>query len=165
MRLSRGRRNSSREANQISLLTKLALLMQIMAELAQSTPCSVLYDEEAQAEYWASKEQYEWKTFEATAYTARCEGCTGITKTGYDVRHTIYAEDGRRIIAVDPSVIPLGSTVEVRLADGRTFEAVALDIGGAIKGERIDILVDTEKSAFQFGRQDVEVRVIEEESE
>lgn len=136
-----------------------------MAELAPSTPCSVLYDEEAQAEYLASKEQYEWRTFEATAYTARCEGCTGITKTGYDVRHTIYAEDGRRIIAVDPSVIPLGSTVEVRLADGRTFEAVALDIGGAIKGARIDVLMETQEKALDFGRQSVKLRILEEESE
>lgn len=109
--------------------------------------------------------EQQWRTFEATAYTARCEGCTGITKTGYDVRHTIYAEDGRRIIAVDPSIIPLGSTVEVRLADGRTFEAVALDIGGAIKGERIDILVDTKNDAYQFGRQDVDVRILSEREE
>jgi len=82
--------------------------------------------------------------------------------TGYDVRHTIYAEDGRRIIAVDPSIIALGSTVEVRLADDRTFEGVALDIGGAIKGERIDILVETKKSAFQFGRQVGELRILKE---
>src|SRR5690606_20608207 len=143
----------------ISLLAKLALLTQLMAELAPATPYSVLYDEEAQAEYWRNKAKQAdgWRTFEATAYTARCEGCTGITKTGYDVRHTIYAEDGRRIIAVDPSIIPIGSTVEIRLAGGRTFEAVALDIGGAIKGERIDILVDTKNDAYQFGRQDVDV--------
>ncbi|MGX6582875.1 3D domain-containing protein [Bacillus velezensis] len=101
-----------------------------------------------------------WQTFEATAYTAYCaEGCTGTTATGLDVSHTIY-HAGKRIIAVDPSVISLGSTVEVRQADGTTFEAVAQDVGGAIKGVKIDVLVANEADAVQFGRQSVQVRVI-----
>ncbi|KND05360.1 SPBc2 prophage-derived protein YorM [Bacillus paralicheniformis] len=101
-----------------------------------------------------------WRTFTATAYTAFCaEGCTGITKTGVDVSHSIYYE-GARVIAVDPSVIALGSTVEVRLADGSSFRAKAEDIGSAIKGARLDLLVSSEKDAINFGRQTVEVRVI-----
>lgn len=101
-----------------------------------------------------------WQTFEATAYTAYCaEGCTGTTATGLDVSHTIY-HAGKRIIAVDPSVIALGSTVEVRQADGTTFEAVSQDTGGAIKGVKIDVLVANEADAVQFGRQSVQVRVI-----
>ncbi|MGG2979510.1 3D domain-containing protein [Bacillus licheniformis] len=101
-----------------------------------------------------------WRTFTATAYTAFCsEGCTGITKTGVDVSHSIYYE-GARVIAVDPSVIALGSTVEVRLADGSSFRAKAIDTGGAIKGARLDLLVANESDAVQFGRQSVELRVI-----
>ncbi|MCD2370945.1 3D domain-containing protein [Bacillus sp. BS3(2021)] len=101
-----------------------------------------------------------WRTFTATAYTAFCaEGCTGITKTGVDVSHSIYYE-GARVIAVDPSVIALGSTVEVRLADGSSFRAKAIDTGGAIKGARLDLLVANEADALQFGRQSVELRVI-----
>jgi 3D (Asp-Asp-Asp) domain-containing protein len=106
----------------------------------------------------------EWITFEATAYVALCDtGCSGITKTGIDVRNTITHE-GKRVIAVDPSVIPLGSSVDIRLADGTTFEATAQDTGGAIRGNRLDLLVSTEDDAWQFGRQTVEVRIIEEES-
>ncbi|WP_240909146.1 3D domain-containing protein [Bacillus paralicheniformis] len=106
------------------------------------------------------KVESAWKTFEATAYTAFCaEGCTGITKTGVDVSHSIYYE-GARVIAVDPSVIALGSTVEVRLADGSSFRAKAIDTGGAIKGARLDLLVASESDAVQFGRQSVELRVI-----
>jgi 3D (Asp-Asp-Asp) domain-containing protein len=106
----------------------------------------------------------EWHTFEATAYVALCDtGCIGITKTGVDVRNTII-HDGKRIIAVDPSVIPLDTTVDIRLADGKTFEATAQDTGAAIRGNRLDLLVSTEDRAWQFGRQTVEVRVIEEES-
>jgi 3D (Asp-Asp-Asp) domain-containing protein len=106
----------------------------------------------------------EWHTFEATAYVALCDtGCIGITKTGVDVRDATTHE-GKRIIAVDPSVIPLGSSVEIRLADGTTFAATAQDTGGLIRGHRLDLLVSTEDEAWHFGRQTVEIRKIEEES-
>ncbi|MFC8958290.1 3D domain-containing protein [Bacillus subtilis] len=104
--------------------------------------------------------QSAWQTFEASAYTADCpEGCSGTTATGIDVAGTIY-HAGKRIIAVDPSVIALGSTVEIKQADGTTFEAMSLDTGGAIKGAKIDVLVADEADAVQFGRQSVQVRVI-----
>ncbi|MCY8472418.1 3D domain-containing protein [Bacillus halotolerans] len=104
--------------------------------------------------------QSAWQTFEASAYTADCpEGCSGVTATGIDVTGTIYYV-GKRIIAVDPSVIALGSTVEIKQADGTTFEAVAQDTGGYIKGAKIDVLVANETDAVQFGRQSVQVRVI-----
>jgi 3D (Asp-Asp-Asp) domain-containing protein len=106
--------------------------------------------------------QPEWTTFEATAYVADCDGCSGITKTGYDVRNTVYTPEGLRVIAVDPAVIPLGSTVEIRLADGRTFKAKAIDVGEAINNYEIDILVDSYNKAIQFGRQDVELRILKE---
>jgi 3D (Asp-Asp-Asp) domain-containing protein len=106
-------------------------------------------------------EVVEWQTFEATAYVALCDtGCIGITKTGIDVRNTTTHE-GKRIIAVDPSVIPLDTTVAIRLADGTTFEATAQDTGGSIRENRLDLLVSTEDKAWQFGRQTVEVRIIE----
>jgi 3D (Asp-Asp-Asp) domain-containing protein len=101
-----------------------------------------------------------WTTFEATAYVADCDGCSGITKTGYDVRNTVYTPEGLRVIAVDPAVIPLGSTVEIKLADGRTFKAKAIDVGGAINNYEIDILVDSYDKAIQFGRQEVGLRVL-----
>jgi 3D (Asp-Asp-Asp) domain-containing protein len=106
--------------------------------------------------------QPEWTTFEATAYVADCDGCSGITKTGYDVRNTVYTPEGLRVIAVDPAVIPLGSTVEIKLADGRTFKAKAIDVGGAINNYEVDILVDSYDKAIQFGRQDVELRILKE---
>lgn len=102
--------------------------------------------------------EYAWLTFEATAYTATCEGCIGITKTGIDVRNSTR-HNGRNIIAVDPAVIPLGSVVQIRLADGRTIEAEAQDVGGAIRGKRLDLLVGDYDSAIQFGRQTVEVMI------
>lgn len=105
------------------------------------------------------KEQpnYTELTVEATAYVSFCDtGCSGITATGYDVRNTITTPEGYGIIAVDPAVIPLGSLVEI---EGKKYKA--LDTGGAIKGNRIDILMgitDTSK-AFQFGRQKINIKV------
>ncbi len=102
----------------------------------------------------------EAMTMEATAYTAHCNtGCTGVTATGVDVTGGIYHE-GKRVIAVDPSQIPLGSTVRVK-ADGQSFKAVAEDMGGNIGHGRIDILVESTEEAVEFGRQNAEVTVIE----
>lgn len=99
-------------------------------------------------------------TFKATAYTSKCKDCSGITKSGYDVRNTIYYE-GMRVIATDPKIIPLYSIVEIEVGD-ETFKAIALDIGGAIKGKRIDLLVDTKDTAYKFGIRDVEINMIRE---
>lgn len=102
----------------------------------------------------------EWKTYEATAYTAFCStGCIGITRTGYDVSETIYYKD-MEIIAVDPNVIPLHSIVEVDTGS-RVFTAIALDTGGAIKNFRVDLLKETKSAARKFGRRDVKIRVLE----
>ncbi|AOM84630.1 G5 and 3D domain-containing protein [Salisediminibacterium beveridgei] len=95
----------------------------------------------------------EWMNFTATAYTAYCNGCSGVTRTGIDLR----ANPNSRVIAVDPSVIPLGSRVEV---EGRgTF--LAADTGGAIKGRKIDIFMPDRSNALSFGRQSVRVRVLD----
>src|SRR5690606_28100724 len=83
----------------------------------------------------------------ATFYTARCEGCTGITKTGVDVRNTIYTHDDYRVIATDKAVIPLRSIVKVTIENDKRIKAKAADIGGANKGERIDVLVTNKARA------------------
>lgn len=101
----------------------------------------------------------EWTTYEATAYTAFCsEGCTGITATGLDVSRTT-THKGRTVIAVDPKVIPLGTRMTIRTANGEEIEGVAKDTGGAIKGRKLDVLVASEKEARQFGRQKVRVKI------
>lgn len=100
-----------------------------------------------------------WQNFEATYYGMDCNGCSGITANGTDVRGSIYTPSGLRVIAVDPRVIPLGSIVEVNTPSG-TFTAEAADTGGAIKGRIIDILVGSEAESRSYGRHQVKVRVI-----
>jgi 3D (Asp-Asp-Asp) domain-containing protein len=96
----------------------------------------------------------------ASAYTANCKGCTGKTYTGYDVSNTIYYE-GRRIIATDFNVISLYSIVRIEY-DNTSFEAIVIDKGGAITGNKMDILFGSYQEAIAFGRKNVNVTVIRE---
>jgi len=84
-------------------------------------------------------------TFEATAYTW----------TGY--RTATGTWPSRGTVAVDPNVIPLGSVLYVE----GYGPAVAADTGGDIKGQRVDLYMDTEHECWQWGRRKVEVRVLE----
>jgi uncharacterized protein YabE (DUF348 family) len=84
----------------------------------------------------------------ATAYTGACYGCTGMTASG--------VRAGFGIIAVDPSVIPLGTHLFIP-GYGR---AVAGDTGGAIVGHRVDLGMNTVTAALHFGRRPVTVYVL-----
>jgi len=92
-----------------------------------------------------------------TAYVSYCEGCIGITASGYDVRNTIYYEDseyGRvRIIAADKS-IPFGTIVKISNI-GEDITAVVLDRGGLIgfnNFSQADLLCVNEYVSFDFGK-------------
>ncbi|MFC4766109.1 3D domain-containing protein [Effusibacillus consociatus] len=82
----------------------------------------------------------------------------GKTYTGTTVR--------QGVIAVDPKVIPLGTRVWVSgyqhpnlPANG--FMAVAEDIGGAVRGNRIDIYINADAQSLKnFGVQNVQVRIL-----
>lgn len=97
----------------------------------------------------------------ATAYTASADengGYAGLDYMGNPLR--------LGTIAVDPSVIPLGSKVYV---EGYTYDglpaggmyATATDTGGAVKGNRIDIfLPESKNKARMFGIQQVKVYIL-----
>jgi len=89
---------------------------------------------------------------EATAYTAYCTGCTGKTATGLDLRKNPHL----KVIAVDPKVIPYGTKVWV---EGYGY-AVAADTGGGMKGNRIDVFFPDKKTAYQWGRKRVKIRIL-----
>ncbi|EIT84197.1 hypothetical protein A374_16778 [Fictibacillus macauensis ZFHKF-1] len=89
----------------------------------------------------------------STAYSESCAGCTGRTSTGIDLR----ANPNMKVIAVDPSVIPLGSKVYV---EGYGY-AIAGDTGGAIKGNRIDVFFSSESRCSDWGRRQVRVKIID----
>lgn len=89
---------------------------------------------------------------EATAYTASCEGCSGITATGINLKENPNA----KIISVDPTIIPLGSKVYVE----GYGEAIAGDTGGAIKGHKIDVFIPSQQDAINFGVKQIKVTIL-----
>lgn len=96
---------------------------------------------------------WEQMKVEATAYTSNCNGCSGITYTGIDLK----ANPNAKVVAVDPSIIPLGSKVYVE----GYGEAIAGDTGGAIKGNRIDVFIDSKEDVREFGRKNIDIYVKE----
>jgi 3D (Asp-Asp-Asp) domain-containing protein len=78
----------------------------------------------------------------AIAYTL-----PGTTATGLPV--------GRGVVAVDPSVIPLGT----RLSVPGYGDAVAADTGGAIVGNTIDVWFPTAAEAAAWGRRSITVTI------
>lgn len=93
----------------------------------------------------------------STAYDATFESCGkkpgdpqyGITYTGLRVRPGI--------VAVDPRVIPLGTWLYVE----GYGEALAADIGGAIKGNKIDLYFESPSDVSKYGRRPVKVYVLD----
>lgn len=84
-------------------------------------------------------------------YNHICNDGGGETSTGNDpiVGNTI---------AVSPDVIPYGSYVYI---EGCGFR-VADDTGGAIKGNRIDVLVSSHEEALELGRKNAGVWILVE---
>jgi 3D (Asp-Asp-Asp) domain-containing protein len=93
-----------------------------------------------------------------TAYTAGFES-TGKTAShpGYGITYSGSRAKEGRTIAVDPSVIPLGTSVMIEGVGIRKAE----DIGSAVRGVRIDVFMNDLQEARKFGvKKDVKVYVL-----
>lgn len=87
----------------------------------------------------------------STAYSPEESGA--FTALGYNIKANPYM----KLIAVDPSVIPLGKKVWV---EGYGV-AIAGDTGSAIKGHKIDVLMPTHADALSWGRRTVKIVILE----
>ncbi len=88
----------------------------------------------------------EAKSFQATAYALR-----GRTRSGAYVR--------RGVIAADPRVIPLGSVVQIK-TPGYTGVYTVHDTGKKVKGNIVDIWVESNREARYFGRRSIKLHVL-----
>lgn len=97
--------------------------------------------------------EYRYKDCITVTATAYCTGTT--TATGMRARYGV--------IAVDPRVIPLGSRLYIEGANGTWIygTAVAADTGGAIKGNKIDLYVESYSDAISFGCRTAKVYILE----
>jgi 3D (Asp-Asp-Asp) domain-containing protein len=92
-------------------------------------------------------------TVSSSAFTASCNGCSGLTATGINLK----SNPDTKVIAVDPNVIKLGTKVYV---EGYGY-AIAGDTGGSIKGNKIDVFFSTKAEAYKWGRKTVKIKILE----
>ncbi len=102
-----------------------------------------------------------------TAYTSYCDGCIGITKSGYNVKNTIYYNDkeyGKIYIVAADKKYKLGSIVRLSDIEGyNDIIAIVLDRGSLIgnnKSSQIDLLLKTDKECINFGRRNAFIEVL-----
>lgn len=107
-------------------------------------------------------------TVPTQSYTQQ-EGYVTMKAKELKVKATAYANDPitymgtkpqvMKTIAVDPSIIPLGSKVYIPEFN-KVF--IAEDTGGKIKGNRIDIYMQTEYQCKQWGIKDITIYILED---
>ena len=99
------------------------------------------------------------KVMEVTAYTA------GYESTGKTPDHPAYGVTASGEIVQEnhtiacPPRYPFGTVIEIEGFDG--IEFVCEDRGGAIRGDKLDVYIADLDEAIQFGRQKLEVKIIE----
>lgn len=123
------------------------------------TPVVEMSKEEKILSRWKEKQAHLWKTLptepftvNASAYTAAADECgksDGITASGLKVEE-------KRTLACPPA-FPFGTKIAIEGMGEYRCE----DRGGAIKGNKIDIYVETKKEAFAFGRRNLTAEVIQ----
>lgn len=87
-------------------------------------------------------------TVNSSAYVLADGDGTGVTSIG------IVPYEG--IVAVDPKIIPYYTKMYI---PGYGF-AMAGDCGGAIKGHKIDLFMNTYSKAINWGRKDIEIYIL-----
>lgn len=107
---------------------------------------------------WEEKQSSKWEnlpkekfTINASAYTAAADECgksNGITASGMKV-------EKNRTLACPPQY-PFGAKIKIEGYGIYTCE----DRGGAIKGNKFDIYMETKSEAFAFGRRNLVAEVI-----
>lgn len=130
--------------------TKKEITKEEPVEQPAEQPVATQVSTEEPAQPAAEQQSGQTVTVEATAYSTNQPELSDTTYTG------INLNENPNVVAVDPSVIPLGSTVVIPGVG--TF--IAGDTGSAIVGNRIDVHMTDLDAAYQFGRQTLEVQVI-----
>jgi len=92
-----------------------------------------------------------------TAYSPDARSCgkfaDGITASGYSV-----LTNGGMMVAADTRLLPFGTLLSIPGYDAGGIVPV-LDRGGAIKGNRLDVLFPTHEAALQWGVRDLVVTI------
>jgi 3D (Asp-Asp-Asp) domain-containing protein len=96
---------------------------------------------------------------EVTAYCP-CVKCCGPKAQGITASGKLITTNGGKFVAADTSILPFGTKLMIPGYAGNQAVEVA-DRGGAIKGNKLDLFFPTHEAALAWGRQMVEVTVIQ----
>lgn len=124
-----------------------------------AVPVTEMSKEDKMLARWKEKQAHLWKSLptepfiiNASAYTAAADECgksDGITASG------IKVEEERTLAC--PPAFPFGTKIAIEGMGEYRCE----DRGGAIKGNHVDIYMETKAEAFAFGRRNLTAQVIE----
>ncbi len=96
---------------------------------------------------------------EVTAYCP-CVKCCGPNAHGVTASGKPVSYNEGKFVAADTSVLPFGKQLVIPgYADGQAVEVI--DRGGAINGNKLDLYFDSHADALVWGRQHLDVTVIE----
>ncbi|KLU67167.1 cell wall-binding protein YocH precursor [Desulfosporosinus acididurans] len=136
--ISRGSNGIQEQTIRLTLEDGKEVDRQILEQRVVAAPINELVSRGAQTSVSRGGQTINFKKAYIMRATAYCIP-GGITKTGAPVQWGV--------VAVDPRVIPLGSKVYVDgYGSGR-----ALDTGGLIQGNRIDLYMDSQAAAMSWG--------------
>jgi uncharacterized protein YabE (DUF348 family) len=139
---------------------------QLLKDIVSVNPLDMIVEVGTVLNYKTSRGDYLRFTkainMRATSYTASFADTGkhpgdpgfGITATGATVR--------KGIIAVDPRVIPLGTRVYIEVPGSAADYgyAVAADVGGAVKGNKIDVYLPSTSASNAWGVKKVKVYIL-----
>ncbi|GKU83254.1 3D domain-containing protein [Niallia sp. NCCP-28] len=141
-------KESAEEA--VSATTKVAAVS-TKKESSKSNNTSTNNSSTANSSKQSNKSSEETMYVTATAYSHESTK-SDFTALGYNIKKN----NNMKLIAVDPSVIPLGTRVWVE----GYGQAIAGDTGGAIKGHKIDVLMPNNSKSIAWGRKTVKVIIL-----
>jgi 3D (Asp-Asp-Asp) domain-containing protein len=97
-----------------------------------------------------------------SAHEKQVDGPTPFVATAYSTKGNtvkgVQTQPG--IVAADPTVLPLGSSIRVTDAGKYSGVYVVTDVGRAILGRRIDIFIAELEDAKAFGKKEVQVELL-----
>lgn len=98
-------------------------------------------------------------TMRVTGYSPDEASCPGTADNITSSNHDVFT-NAMKLVAADSRVLPLGSIISVPGYDNNNVVPV-LDRGGAIKGNKLDLLFPTHNSALKWGAKTLTVTVYE----
>jgi 3D (Asp-Asp-Asp) domain-containing protein len=147
-----GRADDARPAPKLNPRPKLTFADRPLVRLSQDKRAELLYDSSRAV-------RSKPLVMEVTAYCP-CNKCCGPDAQGITASGRRVSHNGGRFVAADTKVLPFGTRLIIPgYADEKRVEVV--DRGGAIKGNRLDVFFPTHAEALKWGRQKVEVFVVE----